>query len=66
MVRELIQDTEILRKKSKAATAADKAIAQDLVDTLQANIQDMFQGNLTPEEVLAETMDYYTTQLIDQ
>ncbi len=35
-------------------------------DTLQANIQDMFQGNLTPEEVLAETMDYYLTQLIDQ
>ena len=27
MVRELIQDTEILRKKSKTATAADKEIA---------------------------------------
>ena len=32
-------------------------------DTLQANIQDMFQGNLTPQEVLDETMDYYNTQL---
>ena len=42
MVRELIQDTEILRKKSKAATAADKAIAQDLVDTLQANMDKYF------------------------
>ena len=42
MVRELIQDTEILRKKSKTATAADKEIAQDLVDTLQANMDKFF------------------------
>lgn len=42
MVRELIQDKEILRQKSKAATAADKAIAQDLADTLQANMDRFF------------------------
>ena len=32
-------------------------------DTLLANIQDMFQGNLEPQDVLTETMDYYNTQL---
>ena len=32
-------------------------------DTLLANIQEMFQGNLEPQEVLTETMDYYNTQL---
>ncbi|MBR6029061.1 MAG: extracellular solute-binding protein [Clostridia bacterium] len=35
-------------------------------DTLLANIQDMFQGNLTPQEVLDETMEYYNTQLKEE
>lgn len=42
MVRELIRDADFLSRKSKAATAADKAIVQDLVDTLQANMDRFF------------------------
>lgn len=42
MVHELIRDTAFLSRKSKAATTADKAIAQDLVDTLQANMDRFF------------------------
>ena len=30
---------------------------------VQANIQLMFMGDLTPEEVLTETMDYYENQI---
>ena len=32
-------------------------------DALQANIQMMFMGDLTPEEVLSETMSYYVDQI---
>ena len=42
MVRELIRDAGFLSRKSKPATAADKAIGQDLVDTLQANMDRFF------------------------
>ncbi len=42
MVRELIRDADFLSRKSKAATVADKAIVQDLVDTLQANMDRFF------------------------
>ena len=35
-------------------------------DNLLANIQLMFQGELTPQQVLDETMDYYLTQLKEQ
>ena len=35
MVRELIHDEEILSQKSEKATKADKAIAEDLLDTLR-------------------------------
>jgi len=42
MVRELIRDADLLSRKSKAATAADKAIAEDLVDTLRANTDRFF------------------------
>ena len=37
MVREIIHDPIFLRRKSLNATAADLPIAEDLVDTLQAN-----------------------------
>ena len=39
------------------------AAKKSFEDTLLANIQEMFQGNLEPQEVLTETMDYYNTQL---
>lgn len=35
MVRELIHDEKILSQKSERATKADKAIAEDLLDTLK-------------------------------
>ena len=37
MVREIIHDPIFLQRKSLNATAADLPIAEDLVDTLQAN-----------------------------
>ena len=37
MVRPIITDTLILQQKSTPATSADRAIAQDLLDTLRAN-----------------------------
>ena len=37
MVRPIITDTLFLRQKSTPATAADRSVAQDLLDTLQAN-----------------------------
>ncbi|MGI6590448.1 MAG: peptide deformylase [Eggerthellaceae bacterium] len=39
MIKELVSDTELLSTPCEAATAADEAIAQDLVDTL-ANTED--------------------------
>ena len=38
MVREIVRDPLFLSRKSTAATAADKAIAADLLDTLRANL----------------------------
>ena len=37
MVRELIHDENILSQKSQKATKSDKAIAEDLLDTLKAH-----------------------------
>ena len=37
MIRPIMKDTFFLSRKSRAATAADLSIAQDLVDTLQAH-----------------------------
>jgi peptide deformylase len=37
MVRELIHDEKILSQKSLKATKADKAVAEDLLDTLKAH-----------------------------
>ena len=42
------------------------AAKKSFEDTLLANIQEMFQGNLEPQEVLDETMDYYKTQLSEE
>ena len=36
MIKEIVTDEEFLSKPSEPATAADTAIAQDLVDTMQA------------------------------
>ena len=43
MVREIIHDPIFLQRKSLNATAADLPIAEDLVDTLQANL-DRYPG----------------------
>ena len=43
MVREIVYDPKILRKKSVEATEADVSVAVDLVDTLQANL-DRYPG----------------------
>ena len=37
MVKEIVKDVEFLAKKSEPATEADKQIALDLLDTLEAN-----------------------------
>ena len=37
MVREIVKDEAFLAQKSEPATENDKAIAQDLLDTLEAN-----------------------------
>ena len=37
MVREIVKDEAFLAQKSEPATEDDKAIAQDLLDTLEAN-----------------------------
>ena len=38
MIREIIHDPMFLRQKSKEATAEDLKIAEDLMDTLRANL----------------------------
>lgn len=38
MIREIMHDPLFLQRKSLRATAADRAIAEDLVDTLRANL----------------------------
>lgn len=43
MKREIVTDTNFLRQKSKAATAEDVPVAQDLLDTLREN-QDRYSG----------------------
>ena len=43
MVREIIHDPAVLRKKSEKATAGDIQIAEDLADTLGAN-RDRYPG----------------------
>ncbi|MCR5758367.1 MAG: peptide deformylase [Selenomonas sp.] len=37
MVKEIIKDTEFLQKVAEPATRRDKAVAEDLLDTLKAN-----------------------------
>ena len=37
MIREIVKDEEFLTQKSEPATEADRQIAQDLLDTLEAN-----------------------------
>lgn len=40
MVKEIVKDIIFLSQKSQPATIADKQIVQDLLDTLQANIEE--------------------------
>ena len=37
MVKNIIKDTEFLQRKAEPATRKDKAVAEDLLDTLKAN-----------------------------
>ena len=37
MVKEIIKDTDFLQKVAEPATRKDKAVAEDLLDTLKAN-----------------------------
>ena len=40
MVREIINDAAVLRRKSEKATAEDAPVAVDLIDTLQAHLDE--------------------------
>ena len=54
MVREICKDEAFLAQKAEPATADDLAVAQDLLDTLTAQLRDMEEKGLLNRKVYAE------------